>query len=150
MGLFSLEKKRLRGIISMCVNIWRERKKKRKPDSSQQCPVRGNRHKLTHTKLYLNTRKTQETFFFFFFTLRIIKQWTRLHRELVESPSLVLLKTWLDAALSNLFELSLLKQPEWTRWSTEVLFNLNHSVNCKTVIQVMFKILFLIVRVTRK
>ena len=39
--MFSLEKSRLRGIISMCINTWWEGPKKMKPDSCQWCPVTG-------------------------------------------------------------------------------------------------------------
>jgi len=34
-------KKRLRGILAMCINTGQEGTKKREPDSSQQCPVTG-------------------------------------------------------------------------------------------------------------
>jgi len=37
-----------------------------------------------------------------FFTMRVVKHWNRLPREVVEAPSLETFKTWLDEALSNL------------------------------------------------
>jgi len=37
-----------------------------------------------------------------FFTMRMVKCWNRLPREVVEAPSLVTLKVRLDGALSNL------------------------------------------------
>ncbi|KFM02780.1 hypothetical protein AS27_08029, partial [Aptenodytes forsteri] len=37
-----------------------------------------------------------------FFTLRVVKQWNRLPRELVDAPSLETFKVRLDRALSNL------------------------------------------------
>jgi len=57
--------------------------------------TRGNRHKLKHRKFQLNMRKN-------FFTLRLIEHWNRLRREVVESPSLEIFKTRLDAVLCSL------------------------------------------------
>ncbi|KFW65505.1 hypothetical protein AS28_00873, partial [Pygoscelis adeliae] len=37
-----------------------------------------------------------------FFTLRVVKHWNRLPREVVDAPSLETLKVRLDGALSNL------------------------------------------------
>ncbi|KFP18927.1 hypothetical protein Z169_11186, partial [Egretta garzetta] len=37
-----------------------------------------------------------------FFTVRVIKHWNRLPREVVEAPSLEAFKARLDGALSNL------------------------------------------------
>jgi len=54
--------------------------------------TRGNGHKLKHGKFLLNTRKN-------FFTLRVMEHWNRLPREAVESPSLEIYKTRLDAVL---------------------------------------------------
>ena len=42
--------------------------------------VRSNRHKLGHRKFRMNMRKN-------FFTLKVIKHWNRLSREVVESSS---------------------------------------------------------------
>ena len=41
LGLFSLEKKRLRGVASMSVNACREGAKRTGPGSFQWCPVTG-------------------------------------------------------------------------------------------------------------
>jgi len=41
LGPFTLEKRRLRGISSMCTNIRRKAVKKAELDSFQQCPVTG-------------------------------------------------------------------------------------------------------------
>ena len=41
LGLFSLEKRRLTRISSMCINIWREHAKKKEPGSFQWFPVTG-------------------------------------------------------------------------------------------------------------
>ena len=59
--------------------------------------TRGNRHKLQHTKFYLNIRKNC-------FTLRVTEPWNRLPREAVGSPSLEMFRvTWmrLSAACSR-------------------------------------------------
>ncbi|KFR17238.1 hypothetical protein N306_02010, partial [Opisthocomus hoazin] len=37
-----------------------------------------------------------------FFTMRVVKHWNRLPREMVDAPSLETFKARLDAALSNL------------------------------------------------
>ncbi|KFV07803.1 hypothetical protein N340_13315, partial [Tauraco erythrolophus] len=37
-----------------------------------------------------------------FFTLRVVRQWNRLPREVVDAPSLEVFKARLDEALSNL------------------------------------------------
>ncbi|KFV05843.1 hypothetical protein N340_14102, partial [Tauraco erythrolophus] len=37
-----------------------------------------------------------------FFTLRVVRQWNRLPREVVDAPSLAVFKARLDEALGNL------------------------------------------------
>jgi len=52
--------------------------------------TRGNGHKQKHKKFHLSTRKN-------FFTVTVTEHWNRLHREVVESASLEILKprwTW--------------------------------------------------------
>jgi len=42
-----------------------------------------------------------------FFTLRVVKPWHRLPREVVDAPSLGTFKVRLDGALSNLIQLKM-------------------------------------------
>ncbi|KFV84305.1 hypothetical protein N308_09901, partial [Struthio camelus australis] len=53
-----------------------------------------NRHKLKHRKIHLNIRKN-------LFTLRVTEHWNRLPREVVDSPSLEIFKSYLDRVLGN-------------------------------------------------
>ncbi|KAK4819608.1 hypothetical protein QYF61_008303 [Mycteria americana] len=57
--------------------------------------TRGNGFKLKEGRFRLDKSKT-------FFTLRMVKQWPRLPREVVDAPSLETFKVRLDGALSNL------------------------------------------------
>ena len=52
--------------------------------------TRGSRYKVEHRKFHTNTRKN-------FFTVRVTEHWNGLLREIVEFPSLEILKTHLDA-----------------------------------------------------
>lgn len=54
-------------------------------------------HKLKHRELHMNMRKI-------LFTVRVAEPWHRLPREAVESPSLKIFKTILDAFLRNLLK----------------------------------------------
>lgn len=76
--------------------------KKREPDLSIVLigRTRDTVHKLKHKKFRLNTRKL----FFFFFNHGVVvaKQCDRLPREVMEAPSVDVLKNLLDTFPNNL------------------------------------------------
>jgi len=112
LGLFSLEKKRLRGDLRNAYKYLRGGRAQE--DGARLSPVvpsdrtRGNGHQLKHRKFLLNTRKN-------FFPLRVMEPWPRLPREVVESPSLEIFQTSLDKVLCSLLWVTLLWQEGWTR-----------------------------------
>ena len=98
LGLFSLEKRRLRGDLITAFQFLKGAYKKDGDQLfSRACydRTRGNGFKLKKRRFRLGIRKT-------IFTMRVVKHCNRLPREVVDAPSLETFKARLDRALSNL------------------------------------------------
>ncbi|KAK4830241.1 hypothetical protein QYF61_009308 [Mycteria americana] len=103
LGLFSLEKRRLWGdLIAAFQYLKGAYKKDGDKLFSMACrdKTNSNGFKLKEGRFRLDVRKT-------FFTMRVVKHWNRLPREVVDAPSLETLKVRLDRALSNLILLKM-------------------------------------------
>jgi len=98
LGLFSLEKRRLRGdLIAAFQYLKGAYRKDGEGLFTRVCSdsTRRNDCKLKEGRFRFDIRKK-------FFTMRVVKHWNRLPREVVDAPSLEVFKATLDGALSNL------------------------------------------------
>ncbi|PKU44394.1 hypothetical protein llap_5337 [Limosa lapponica baueri] len=98
MGLFSLENRRVQGDLLAAFQYLKGAYRR---DGEglfiRGCSdrMRGNGFKLKEGRFRLDIRKK-------FFTVRMVRHWNRLPREVVDVPSLELFKARLDEGLSNL------------------------------------------------
>jgi len=98
LGLFSLEKRRLRDDLRAAFQYrMGTYRKDGEGLFTRVCSdrTRGNGCKLKEGRFRLDVRKK-------FFTMRVVKHWQRLPREAVGVPSLEVFKARLDGALSSL------------------------------------------------
>ncbi|KGL92418.1 hypothetical protein N301_05605, partial [Charadrius vociferus] len=98
LGLFSLEKRRLQGDLTAAFQYLKGTYKKAGEGLfTRACTDRasGNGFKLEEGRFRIDSRKN-------FFTVRVVRHWNRLSREVVEAPSLEVFKARRDRALSNL------------------------------------------------
>jgi len=97
LGLFSPEKRRLRGDLLAAFRYLKGAYRKHGEGlftGVYSDRARGNSCKLKEDRFRLDIWKK-------FFTMRVVRHWNRLPREAVDAPSLAVFKARFDGALSN-------------------------------------------------
>jgi len=98
LGLFNLEKRRLQGDTIAAFQYLKEAYKKAGEGLFKRaCSNRTRDYgfKLKEGRFRLHKRKK-------FFTMRVVRHWNRLPREVVDAPTLEVFKAGLDGAMRNL------------------------------------------------
>ncbi|KAK4829117.1 LOW QUALITY PROTEIN: hypothetical protein QYF61_002155, partial [Mycteria americana] len=95
LGLFCLEKRRLWGDLIEAFQYTKGSYKKGGERLFYQGLTRGSDFKLKEGSFRLDIRMK-------FFTMRVVRHWNRLPRDVVDAPSLVVFKVKLDGPLSTL------------------------------------------------
>ena len=87
----------------------------------RQAPFSGAQWQDQRQRAQTNTGGSLWTSGNIFFTVRVTEDWHKMSREVVESPSLEILKKYLDIIMGNQLWVTLLEQECWTRWAQRSL-----------------------------